>query len=379
LNPVVSFVVPCYRLAHLLSECVNSILAQTYENFEVLIMDDCSPDDTPQVARSFTDPRIRYIRNEPNLGHLRNYNKGIELSRGKYVWLISADDRLRRPHVLERYVKILENHPRVGYVFCPGVALFENKEVRVVNAHGSSDWIKNGRTFLKQLLHSNSVVAASGMARRQCYEKVAYFPLDMPWGGDWYLWCAYALHYDVAYVAEPLVNYRTHELSLTTFYTTKEPSVCTKDDMLLYWRIKWLAENARERAVATRCRHMIGYHLARNVFAGSPKSPVPRTTLSESEDCIRQMASDDRDAALILARLHACLGDKHFWNGEFATALLCYRKALDCDPLLIGIWAKRLLLPFGGIGLRSRRIIDDFRHRKQRDPLFGQRAIGPEE
>ena len=84
MDPIVSFVVPCYRLAHLLPECISSILAQTYQDFEILIMDNCSPDNTPEVARSFDDPRVKHIRNEVNLGHLRNFNKGIATSRGKY-------------------------------------------------------------------------------------------------------------------------------------------------------------------------------------------------------------------------------------------------------------------------------------------------------
>src|ERR1700758_36533 len=91
-TPMVSFVVPCYKLAHFLSDCVHSILAQTCGDFEVLILDDCSPDNTAEVARSFRDSRVHYVRNENNLGNLRNYNKGIGLSRGRYVWLISADD-----------------------------------------------------------------------------------------------------------------------------------------------------------------------------------------------------------------------------------------------------------------------------------------------
>src|SRR6267378_796708 len=119
-HPKVSFVVPCYRLAHLLPECINSILSQTFVDFEILIMDDCSPDDTPKVAQSFQDPRVRHVRNEPNLGHLRNYNKGIDLALGKYVWLISADDYLRRPYVLRRYIDLLDRHPHVGYAFCSG-------------------------------------------------------------------------------------------------------------------------------------------------------------------------------------------------------------------------------------------------------------------
>src|SRR2546428_2860633 len=120
-NPTVSFVVPCYNLAHLLSECINSILCQTYGDFELLIMDDCSPDKTAEVVQSFHDHRVKHVRNEPNLGHLRNYNKGIILSRGKYIWLISADDSLRRPYILDRYVDLLNRDPRVGYTCCPGV------------------------------------------------------------------------------------------------------------------------------------------------------------------------------------------------------------------------------------------------------------------
>src|SRR2546425_3448751 len=112
-NPMVSFVVPCYNLAHLLPECINSILCQTYGDFEVLIMDDCSPDKTAEVAQSFRDHRVKHIRNEPNVGHLRNYNNGIALSQGKYVWLISADDCLRRPYILQRYVDLLNRNPRV--------------------------------------------------------------------------------------------------------------------------------------------------------------------------------------------------------------------------------------------------------------------------
>src|ERR1700710_1386671 len=110
-NPTVSFVVPCYELAHLLPECVASILSQTYTDFEILIMDDCSPDDTEKVAATFRDERVKYIRNSENLGKLRNYNKGIGLCGGEYIWLISADDYLRKPYILEHYMRVMETNP----------------------------------------------------------------------------------------------------------------------------------------------------------------------------------------------------------------------------------------------------------------------------
>ena len=214
-GPLVSFVVPCYKLAHLLPECIHSILSQSYGNFEALIMDDCSPDNTAAVARSFQDPRVQHIRNDPNLGHLRNYNKGIGLSRGKYVWLVSADDYLRRPYVLQKYVDLLEQSPRVGYTFCSGVGVQNGVETGVVDysRHGEHDRIIAGRDMLKSLLETNTVLAAAVLARRECYEQVSCFPLNLGETGDWYLWSVFALFYDAGYFAEPMVCYRQHELS----------------------------------------------------------------------------------------------------------------------------------------------------------------------
>src|SRR5215469_1008235 len=216
-SPTVSFVVPCYKFAHLLPECVNSILCQTYGDFEVLIMDDCSPDNTQEVAQSFRDSRVKCVRNEQNLGHLRNFNKGVSLARGKYVWLISADDYLRRPYILQRYVSLLDRYPRVGNTFCSGVGVKDGMEIGVLDysVHGKRDRIVNGRVFLKELLRTGTILAASGMARRECYERISYFPLDMPWAHDWYLWCVFALLFDVGYFAEPMVCYRAHDSSIT--------------------------------------------------------------------------------------------------------------------------------------------------------------------
>src|SRR5947209_4075115 len=150
MNPKVTFIVPCYKLAHLLTKCVNSVLQQTYKDFEILIMDDCSPDNTPEVAQSFHDPRVKYFRNNPNLGHLKNYNKGILLAKGAYVWLISADDSLRSSKVLERYVRLMDSNSRVGYVYCPAIKVVDEQERGVMTYSEVSprDTIINGHRFL---------------------------------------------------------------------------------------------------------------------------------------------------------------------------------------------------------------------------------------
>jgi glycosyltransferase involved in cell wall biosynthesis len=195
--PTASFIVLCYKLAHLLPECVDSILSQTYTDFEVLIMDDCSPDRTAEVAKSFQDPRVKHIRNDKNLGLLGNQNEGVRLSRCKYVWIISADDYLRRPYILQRYVDLMEKHPNVGYAFCPGIIVENGQETGVQGSYGKRDRIVSGHVFLKTLVGGSMVIAASAMARRECYERISLFPTDitwagarvnMCWAGDWYLW-----------------------------------------------------------------------------------------------------------------------------------------------------------------------------------------------
>ena len=104
---------PCYKHGHFLVDCVESIMRQSFQDFEILIMDDCSPDETPAIAASFNDPRVIHVRNERNLGHIANYNKGIGLARGTYIWLINVDDYLRSPVVLEKFVAVMEKAPEM--------------------------------------------------------------------------------------------------------------------------------------------------------------------------------------------------------------------------------------------------------------------------
>lgn len=240
MKPKVTFIVPCYKFGEFLQECIYSILRQTFRDFEILIMDDCSPDNTPEIAASLADPRIKYVRNEHNLGHLRNYNKGIALALGEYIWLISADDRLRKPYVLERYIHLMEEHPNVGYVFCPGLVLEDGCEKGLVDwaVLDKPDSILNGCEFLYRLLTSNCILAPAVLARTECYRSIGPFPLDMPYAGDWYLWCAFALHHDVAYLAEPMVNYRLHNSSMTNTLRGQDISILSRDLVALCWRIR---------------------------------------------------------------------------------------------------------------------------------------------
>jgi len=352
--PMVSFVVPCYKLAHFLTDCVQSILSQTFEDFEILIMDDCSPDNTSQVAHSLRDSRVHYIRNEKNLGNLRNYNKGIGLSHGKYVWLISADDRLRSDRILERYLGVMEPHPEVGYCFCAGIGLVDDKETSVLQAYyyGDRDTIFDGRIFLTRLLDGRGILSPSVMVRRECYEKVSMFPLDLPHQGDMYVWCKWALRYDVAYFAEPMVNYRLHAASLMAVMKRKSPEVMIHDEFEVLWPTKWEATALGYHALADRCDSFIAAKYVQ--YLASLLYPDKRVacvlTMAECEDSIRRYARNARERKRVRARVYAGLGDEHYWHGDYHHALDCYARALAEDPRLPKIWLKRILVLSGSVG-----------------------------
>ena len=328
--PIVSFVVPCYKLAHLLRECVKSILAQTYGDFEVLIMDDCSPDETAQVACSFSDPRVKHLRNNPNLGHLRNYNKGIGMSRGKYVWLISADDYLRRPYVLEKYVHILEENPNVGFAFCPGFEVLDGRETQIMGRYPvrtQRDRIIPGHLLLRKLLQWNFVLAASGLVRRECYERLGAFPLDMPWAGDWYLWCLFAVYYDVAYFAEPMVCYRGHELSMTNKLWNEDVATCCEEDVRIPWAIKQKSDAAGFRNLSRDCLDAVAQVYARTIATRRYGMSKPHLTLKQFEESLCKNSPSESERERVRSRMYALAGNEY---------LLARRRDVSQEVLSMG-------------------------------------------
>lgn len=286
--PLVTFVVPCYNYGHFLTACVNSILAQDYEVLEVLIMDNCSTDNTPEVAQAFRDPRVSYIRNESNIGSTQNFNKGLTLARGKYVWLLSADDLLRSPNVLGRYVDVMEQHAGVGFVFCRAVELLGEEEGAISKWAdcGEQDCCWNEPTFLFRLTESCCVILSSVMIRRECLDRLGLFPVDLPYSDDWYLLCMLAMHYGVAYLAEPMVFYRIHDKSLTAQQGQEYAQICVGDELNVLWRVAQEASLAKKYELRDACE--AGFvRLAKRYLMTELWGAGPRISATEFEETLR--------------------------------------------------------------------------------------------
>jgi glycosyltransferase involved in cell wall biosynthesis len=208
--PKVSVVIPAYNAMAYLPETVESVLKQTFTDFEVLIIDDGSSDHIVQWASQVTDRRVKLISQE-NQGVSAARNTGIAHAKGEYVAFLDADD-LWEPTKLEKQVHCLENNPAAGLVYTwsalidqlgnpLGILLASHIEGNVWEQIVVKDMISNG---------------SSPMVRRSCFETVGVFDPDRKISGaaDRDMWIRIAASYPFIVVKEPLTLYRRHPQSM---------------------------------------------------------------------------------------------------------------------------------------------------------------------
>src|SRR5688572_27397135 len=115
-TPKVSVIIPSYNSAAYMDEAIQSVLNQTFENFELIIVDDCSPDNTDSVVQKYLgDKRVSYYKNSSNLGLGGNWNKALKYAKGDYIKFLCSDDKFH-PQLLEKFVVIMDEYPQVSLV-----------------------------------------------------------------------------------------------------------------------------------------------------------------------------------------------------------------------------------------------------------------------
>lgn len=207
--PKLSVCVPTYNRVGYLSQALRTLTAQTFKEFELLVVDNCSTDETAALVESFGDPRIRFHRNERNVGSRENWNRCLDLARGEYV-AICHDDDLYEPDFLRRGVGVLEENPGVAFLHTAvRVVDEEGRPLRVFRACPGDRVIPGHEAFVGYLSRSHDVVMSSVIARRSSYNAVERFTPDYLCA-DFEMWLRLSLEGDVAYIATPLVSYRTH-------------------------------------------------------------------------------------------------------------------------------------------------------------------------
>lgn len=219
----VSVLMPVYNGEKYLKEAIDSILSQTYSNFEFLIIDDGSTDKSKEIIKSYKDKRIRLIENETNLGLPKTLNKGLKLAKGKYIVRMDCDD-ISLPERIEIQVKYMDGNLDVGI---SGTRYIELENGKVINLPTEFESIKIRLLFHCPINHPSVIIRKSIIIENTLfYDENKIGELE-----DYDLWLRSSKFTEITNLAVPLVKYRTHENQLTKVY--KEGIQSGIDDEIL--------------------------------------------------------------------------------------------------------------------------------------------------
>lgn len=211
--PKVSVVLPVYNGAQHVTAALDSILAQSFEDFEVLVIDDGSTDSTPDKLGTYQDPRVRIVRNQTNLGLVASLNRGLQLARGDYIARMDADD-ISLPTRLAAQTEFMEVNPEIW--MCGGwyaAAKSETDVATLVQRPLEHDLIKATLLFECPFAHPTVM-----LRRSRFHESRLYYDTVYKYGEDYDLWSRVLLQPNarVANLPSVLLWYRVHDESITT-------------------------------------------------------------------------------------------------------------------------------------------------------------------
>lgn len=257
MSPTVSVIIPNYNHASYLKERIDSVLNQTYQDFEVIILDDCSPDNSVEVIEQYrSNPHVSHILiNEQNTRNtFIQWERGISMAKGRYIWIAESDD-VAEPQLLETLIGQLEQHPDASVAFChsrlidaDGALLSEQNTKNP--AQPGQITIDDSCTFLRHLLIFNYIYNASmAVFRRDVYDRANPDYKQFRYCGDWHFWASVCAAGRVIEVYDMLSRFRQHQRKVT------EDS---KKDVFHVWNdemktIRYIASLCKLTTLEQRC------------------------------------------------------------------------------------------------------------------------------
>jgi len=212
-TPRVTVLMSVHNGAIYLRQAIESILKQSYEDFEFIIIDDASTDTTPEIIGSYRDRRIRVVRNDGKMGLTKSLNRGLDLADGEYIARMDADD-ISLPERLQRQILFLDSHPAVGVL---GTTFKTLENGRLKNPYNvwpvMSDVIKWSLFFTSPLAHPSVVM------RKDLIRQVGKYDSCRIHAQDYDLWCRLADITEFANLEETLIYIRTHDEQATRRYS----------------------------------------------------------------------------------------------------------------------------------------------------------------
>ena len=237
-TPLISIILPTYNGSKFLRQSLDSCINQTYPHWELIIVDDCSTDDTPAIITEYAqqETRIRAIRHETNRGIAGGLNTGFANAKGDYLtW--TSDDNLYYPNALEEMVAILNTHPHIGVVYA---------DMRHIDDDGN---------FIRDIIHLDSdelaircVIGACFLYRRTVYETIGDYDEQLKLSQDYDFWLRVAMKFKYYHLNEFLYDYRLHAKAMTAQYQDSVVRIGELTTLAYLPRMTWLTDDQIMRA-----------------------------------------------------------------------------------------------------------------------------------
>ncbi len=231
-KPLVSIILPTFNGEAYIDQAIDSIIRQTYENWELIVQDNASTDKTASIVKEYRDNRIKYERNPKNVGMAGNLNLGIRRAKGEYLSLFSDDDRML-PNYLEKQIVHLEANPQIGFSFCISHRINEENKRLYRPSHAWDEQYERTPSVaspaigLFLLLNYGCLpgTISTVVIRANCLDKVGLFKEDYVMSLDWDMWIRLTASFGFGFLNDRLVEVRMH------------PDQCQHDKDRLYGRI----------------------------------------------------------------------------------------------------------------------------------------------
>jgi len=217
IKPLVSIILPTFNGERYIRQAIDSILAQSYDNWELIVQDNASTDRTASIVKEFKDNRIKYDVNPKNVGMAANFNLGIRRAKGEYLSLFSDDDRML-PDYLEKQIAHLEANPQIGFSFCTHYVINEEGKRLYRPSHAWDDQyrrtpcVASPAIGLFLLLNYGCLpgTISTVVIRANCLDRVGLFKEHYVMSLDWDMWIRLTACFGFGFLNERLVEVRMH-------------------------------------------------------------------------------------------------------------------------------------------------------------------------
>ncbi|MDQ3703439.1 MAG: glycosyltransferase [Chloroflexota bacterium] len=215
-TPALSVTILNYNYANYLPQCLDSVLSQTMRDFEVILINDCSTDNSREVIQKYLhDPRVRLVDHPVNRGYVASLLEGCRLSSGRYMTVISADDYAIEPQAFALACAALEADDATVLAYSAWHQVDDQRRILHTRRGADADYVHHGPDEFRRLLLSSPVLHSGALIRRSAYQAVGGYDERCRYSVDTNMWLALCSVGKVAYIDRPLYAYRTHGTNLS--------------------------------------------------------------------------------------------------------------------------------------------------------------------